>query len=211
MDRLWIYALGLAAQGLFSARMLVQWFLSEKQRKVVNPTLFWVISLAASLLFFLYGWLRRDFALMLGQVIGYYAYIWNLGAKGIWGRLGRWRIPLVLLLLTVPVAAIVPMAADGHSVTDALFHNEDISRRLLIFGSAGQILFSLRFLYQAVYSARRGASFLPAGFWGISILGSAIILTYGILRRDPVVMLAQSFGLVTYIRNLMLWKKGRHA
>lgn len=211
MDRLWIYALGLAAQGLFSARMLVQWLLSEKQRKVVNPTLFWVISLAASLLFFLYGWLRRDFALMLGQVIGYYAYIWNLGAKGIWGRLGRWRILLVLLLLAVPVVAIGAMAADGHSVTDALFHNEDISRRLLIFGSAGQILFSLRFLYQAVYSARRGASLLPAGFWGISILGSAIILAYGILRRDPVVMLAQSFGLVTYIRNLILWKKSRHA
>lgn len=211
MDRLWIYALGLAAQGLFSARMLVQWLLSEKQRKVVNPTLFWVISLAASLLFFLYGWLRRDFALMLGQVIGYYAYIWNLGAKGIWGRLGRWRILLLLLLLAVPVAAIGAMAADGHSVTDALFRNEDISRRLLIFGSAGQILFSLRFLYQAVYSARRGASLLPAGFWGISILGSAIILAYGILRRDPVVMLAQSFGLVTYIRNLILWKKSRHA
>ena len=55
MDNLWIYALGLTAQGLFSARMLVQWLRSEKERKVVNPTLFWALSLAASLLFFLYG------------------------------------------------------------------------------------------------------------------------------------------------------------
>ena len=81
MDNLWIFALGLLAQGLFSARMLVQWILSEKAHKVVNPTLFWILSLAASLLFLYYGWLRNDFALMLGQVIGYYVYIWNLGKK----------------------------------------------------------------------------------------------------------------------------------
>ena len=60
MDNLWIYVLGLLAQGLFSARMLVQWIRSEKAHTVVNPTLFWVLSLAGSLLFFLYGWLRQD-------------------------------------------------------------------------------------------------------------------------------------------------------
>jgi lipid-A-disaccharide synthase-like uncharacterized protein len=207
MDNLWIFALGLAAQGLFSARMLVQWLRSEKERKVVNPTLFWVLSLAASLLFFLYGWLREDFALMLGQVIGYYVYIWNLQAKGVWGRLGGWRRPLLILLAAVPVAALLRLVLDGPAVVATLFHNDAIPRWLLIFGSAGQVIFSLRFLYQAVYSARRGESLLPAGFWAISLLGAVIILTYGILRRDPVVILAQSFGLVTYIRNLMLLRK----
>lgn len=207
MDNLWLFALGLAAQGLFSARMLVQWIRSEKERKVVNPTLFWILSLAASLLFFLYGWLREDFALMLGQVIGYYVYIWNLQAKGVWGRLGGWRRPLLILLAAVPVAALLRLVLDGPDVIATLFHNDAIPRWLLVFGSAGQVVFSLRFLYQAVYSARRGESLLPAGFWAISLLGAVIILTYGILRRDPVVILAQSFGLVTYIRNLMLLRK----
>lgn len=207
MDNLWIFALGLAAQGLFSARMLVQWLRSEKERKVVNPTLFWILSLAASLLFFLYGWLREDFALMLGQVIGYYVYIWNLQAKGVWSRLGGWRRPLLILLAAVPVAALLRLVLDGPAVVATLFHNDAIPRWLLVFGSAGQVIFSLRFLYQAVYSARRGESLLPAGFWAISLLGAVIILTYGILRRDPVVILAQSFGLVTYIRNLMLLRK----
>lgn len=207
MDNLWIFALGLAAQGLFSARMLVQWLRSEKERKVVNPTLFWILSLAASLLFFLYGWLREDFALMLGQVIGYYVYIWNLQAKGVWGKLGGWRRPLLILLAAVPVAALLRLVLDGPAVVATLFHNDAIPRWLLVFGSAGQVIFSLRFLYQAVYSARRGESLLPAGFWAISLLGAVIILTYGILRRDPVVILAQSFGLVTYIRNLMLLRK----
>lgn len=211
MGSFWIFALGLVAQGLFSARTLVQWVLSEKARKVVNPTIFWILSLLASLLFFLYGWLREDFALMLGQVIGFYVYIWNLGAKGVWGRLGRWRWLVILILAAVPVAALAGMFANWPAVSATLFHNDAIPRWLLIFGSAGQLIFSLRFLYQALYSARRGESLLPAGFWLISTVGAVIILTYGILRHDPVVILAQSFGLVTYIRNLMLFGKNRPA
>lgn len=211
MDPLWIFALGLVAQGLFSARMLVQWIRSERASRVVNPTLFWALSLAASLLFFLYGWLREDFALMLGQVIGYYVYIWNLHAKGVWVRLHRWRRPVLLLLTIVPMAALGRMALDWPAVSATLFRNDAIPGGLLVFGSAGQIIFSLRFLYQAAYSFRRGESLLPAGFWAISIAGAGFILLYGILRRDPVVILAQSFGLVTYLRNLMLWRRNRHA
>jgi len=213
MDNLWIFALGLTAQGLFSARTLVQWILSEKARKVVNPTLFWILSLTASLLFFYYGWLRRDFALMLGQVIGYYVYIWNLGKKGVWDRLSNrtLRLGLLTVLSLVPLVALSGMAADWTAVSARLFHNDEIPRWLMIFGACGQIVFSLRFLYQAVYSARRDESLLPAGFWAISLSGAVIILIYGILRHDPVVILAQSFGIITYVRNLMLWKRNRHA
>ena len=207
MDNLWIYALGLVAQGLFSARMLVQWIRSEKAHTVVNPTLFWVLSLAASLIFFLYGWLRGDFALMLGQVIGYLAYVWNLGAKGIWQKLGRWRIPVVVLLLAVPAAAAVGIVRNWDSVSQTLFHNDAIPLWLLWFGIVGQVIFSIRFIYQTVYSARRGESALPAGFWIISTIGAVLILSYGILRHDPGVILAQSFGVITYIRNLMLLRK----
>ena len=211
MENLWIYAIGLLAQALFSARMLVQWLRSEKAHKVVNPTLFWVLSLLASLIFFLYGWLRSDFALMLGQLIGYLAYVWNLGAKGVWQKLGRWRIPVLVLLLAVPAAVVVRMALDWPAVSDALFRNDAIPRWLLVFGSAGQIVFSVRFIYQTLYSARRGESVLPVGFWIISTVGALLILTYGIIRHDPVVILAQAFGLVTYVRNLMLSHRGKEA
>ena len=203
----WIFALGLLAQGLFSARMLVQWLLSEKEKKVVNPTIFWVLSLIASLLFFVYGWLRQDFALMLGQIIGYCAYVWNLDAKGVWRPLGRWRPVVAGLLLAVPAAALVGMAVRWPEVREALFHNDAIPRWLLILGVVGQLVFSLRFLYQLFYSASRKESLLPRGFWIISLTGAVLILAYGILRRDPVVILAQSFGLVTYIRNLMLGRR----
>lgn len=203
----WIFALGLLAQGLFSARMLVQWLLSEKEKKVVNPTIFWVLSLIASLLFFVYGWLRQDFALMLGQIIGYCAYVWNLDAKGVWRPLGRWRPVVAGLLLAVPATVLGLVAARWPEVREALFHNNAIPRWLLILGVVGQLVFSLRFLYQLFYSASRKESLLPRGFWIISLTGAVLILAYGILRRDPVVILAQSFGLVTYIRNLMLGRR----
>ncbi len=112
MDQLWIFALGTLAQLLFAARMLIQWLLSEKARKVVNPTIFWILGLCGSLLYLLYGWLRNDFALILGQLIGYYVYIWNLGAKGAWAKLGAWRYGVVGLLLLIPVAALAGMASD---------------------------------------------------------------------------------------------------
>ena len=211
MDQLWIFALGTLAQLLFAARMLIQWLLSEKARKVVNPTIFWILGLFGSLLYLLYGWLRNDFALILGQLIGYYVYIWNLSAKGVWTKIGAWRPLVVGLLLLIPVAAIIGMASNWSDVSVSLFQNDAIPRSLLIFGSIGQIIFSLRFLYQAIYSARRKSSQLPVGFWLISALGATIILIYGILRRDPVVVVAELCGLVTYIRNLMLWNRERKA
>ena len=209
MDPLWIFTLGLFAQLLFTARMLVQWILYEKNRQVENPTAFWILGLCGSLLFLLYGWLRNDFALILGQLIGYYVYIWNLGSKGVWQQLGRWRPLVVGLLLLVPLAVLTPFLVHWPDVSKTLFQNKDIPQVLLLFGIAGQIVFSTRFLYQALYSVRRKASSLPVGFWLISAIGAAMILVYGIFRRDPVLILAESFGLFTYIRNLMLWHARR--
>lgn len=209
MEPLWIFALGLFAQLLFAARMLVQWILSEKARQVENPTAFWILGLCGSLLFLLYGWLRNDFALILGQLIGYYVYIWNLGSKGVWQQLGRWRPLGVGLLLLVPLVVLTPFLVHWPDASKTLFRNQDIPQVLLLFGIAGQVVFSTRFLYQAFYSVRHKASSLPVGFWLISAIGAAMILVYGIFRRDPVLILAESFGLFTYIRNLMLWDARR--
>ncbi|MCQ2293711.1 MAG: lipid-A-disaccharide synthase N-terminal domain-containing protein [Bacteroidaceae bacterium] len=198
------YAIGFLAQGFFSARTIVQWFLSEKRREVVSPTLFWALSLAGSFLMFTYGWLRDDFAILLGQVISYYIYIWNLRIKGVWQR-----VPLILRggLTLLPPVGITALAT--HTDFTALFlQNADIPLWLVIFGSAGQVIFTLRFIYQWYYSRRQGESQLPRGFWWISLFGSAVIVCYGLLRLDPVLILGQSVGFIAYIRNLMI---GHHA
>ncbi len=207
MEAPWVYAVGFLAQGLFAARMLVQWIGSERAQKVVNPTMFWMLSLVASLLYFIYGWLRADFVIMLGQIVGYCVYVWNLGVKGVWKRTGSMRIPLLALLVAVPVAVLCVILAHAPEVAERLFHNDAIPGALLALGLAGQTIFSLRFVYQAAYSARRGESLLPPGFWIISLTGAVLLLAYGILRSDPVIVVAQVFGIVTYFRNLVLWKR----
>ena len=210
-----IEAIGFLAQGLFSARMLVQWVLSEKRRKVVSPAIFWILSLIASMLNVVYGWLHQDFAIMLGQVIGYYVYIWNLWAKGIWQRAGRIgsRAAVITFILLPVVSLTMVLVTKGSEVTESLFKNKDIPLALLIFGTTGTLIFSLRFLYQFIYSSRRGESILPKGFWIISLTGAMIVLPYVVIRSclGPKVLLAQILaqvlGLITYSRNLMIWNK----
>ena len=81
-----IYSVGFLAQLLFSGRLVLQWILSEKSKKVLTPSLFWKLSLIASFLLFVYGYLREDFAIMLGQALTYFIYIRNLQLQGEWQK-----------------------------------------------------------------------------------------------------------------------------
>lgn len=201
MSAPFIIAIGFLAQLFFSARILVQWIMSERARRVLSPSIFWVLSLAGSFLLCLYGWLRSDFAIVLGQIISYYIYIWNLSIKG-----DMRRIPFILrmLLLSMPVAALIFALRDPAAQFARFFENPDISLGLLIFGSAGQIIFTLRFIYQWYCSSRLHHSVLPAGFWVLSLIGSLTIVSYAIARNDIVLIVGQSFGLIAYTRNLWI-------
>lgn len=201
-----LYVVGFLAQLFFSARILLQWILSERARRVVSPALFWILSLAGSYLLFVYGWMRNDFAIVLGQIIAYYIYIWNLRIKGIWGR-----IPMAVRILLVLTPVVVVGFACTHldAFVRDFFRNERVPLWLLLFGSAGQVIFTLRFVYQYFYSRRRGESILPVGFWVLSLTGSAAIVAYGIVRLDPVLILGQSVGFVAYTRNILIYRKER--
>ncbi|MDE5639207.1 MAG: lipid-A-disaccharide synthase N-terminal domain-containing protein [Odoribacter sp.] len=203
-ERGMIYIIGFLAQLLFSARLLLQWIMSEKAKKVVSPSIFWKLSLLGAYLLFIYGWLRDDFAIILGQIISYYIYIWNLNNKESWQKLpGLVRYVLVL----TPVAAVLYMLKDVRGFAEQFFLNDDIPLWLLLFGSMGQIIFTLRFVYQWLYSRTKNESLLPLGFWLISLTGSLIIVAYALYRSDPVLILGQSTGLIVYCRNIYLLQK----
>lgn len=202
-----VYGIGFLAQGFFSARILVQWIMSERAHKVLSPSIFWILSICGSYLLCIYGWLRCDFAIVLGQFISYYVYLWNLKAKGVWATMVRW---LRVILILTPTVALFGVAFEAAEAFQRFFLNEDVPLWLLLFGSAGQVIFTLRFLYQYYYSSKSGESQLPRGFWVLSLIGSLSIVTYGIIRHDPVLIIGQSFGLVAYIRNLMIGsRKGK--
>ena len=184
-----IFAIGFVAQGFFSARMLLQWILSEKRHEIVSPVIFWACSLVGSVLLFFYGCLRNDFSIVLGQLISYYIYIWNLDIKGVWPR-----IPLAarVVLFALPIAAVSYLLGDAEHYVESFFRNDKIPVWLIVYG---------------YYSYRRHMSILPIGFWVISLVGSGIIVSYAIFRLDPVLILGQSVGFITYTRNIMIGTK----
>ncbi len=199
------YVIGFTAQILFSARIIVQWIKSEKAGKVLTPEIFWKLSLSASFLMFIYGRMRDDFAIMLGQTLTYFIYIRNMQLQGSWKRLSLY---LRYFLLSFPFIIIVYFYFNGKMDLHILFRNENIPMQLLIWGSFGQVIFILRFVYQWLHSEYEKVSGLPFGFWLLSLIGSSIILSYAVYRRDIVLFIGQMFGFTVYLRNIIIgWRE----
>lgn len=78
-----------------------------------------------------------------------------------------------------------------------------------MFGIFGQLLFMMRFVVQWIASEKAGRSVVPLAFWFFSIGGAAVVLAYGIHKRDPVIILGQSLSFFIYFRNLALIAKER--
>ncbi len=74
----------------------------------------------------------------------------------------------------------------------------------LIVGFTGQGLFASRFIVQWIHSERKKESSIPLIFWYLSILGGIGLLIYAISRKDPVIIVGQTFGIFIYLRNLIL-------
>jgi lipid-A-disaccharide synthase-like uncharacterized protein len=202
-----IFSIGFLAQILFSSRLLIQWIQSEKVKKVVTPLLFWQLSLLASFLLFIYGWLRDDFAIMLGQVLTYFIYIRNLQIQGYWKKL---HLFFRIFLFIFPVILVIYSFNNNQFDVQRIFRNENIPIWLIILGSIAQIIFTLRFVYQWIYSEKKKESSLPMGFWVLSVTGSILIIIYAILRQDPVLFTGHIFGSLVYIRNIFLIKNSNN-
>lgn len=72
----------------------------------------------------------------------------------------------------------------------------------IILGFVGQLFFTMRFVVQWIATETKKKSVVPTMFWYFSILGSMLLLSYAIYRKDPVFILGQSFGIIVYTRNL---------
>jgi lipid-A-disaccharide synthase-like uncharacterized protein len=77
LQTLWL-ALGFLAQGLFSARFLVQWIASERAGRSVIPLAFWYFSMGGGILLLAYAIYRRDPVFIVGQAAGLVVYSRNL-------------------------------------------------------------------------------------------------------------------------------------
>ena len=204
MNDYFIYFIGLIAQFLFSLRLIIQWLFSEKKNKVVTPTFFWIVSLIASFLFFMYGYLRNDFAIMLGQFITYYIYIRNLQLQNQWNRLQK---GIQIVFINFPLIVLLITLLRGEFDFSQLFNQDFIPIWLLSLGIISQLIFTLRFIFQWIISEKNKFSQLPETFWVLSLVGSILILIYSLFRKDPILFIGHTFGIIIYSRNLIILKK----
>ena len=69
---------GVIGQVIFAGRMIVQWWVSEKQKRSVVPKVFWHMSLWGSFLTLIYGFGKAEPLLIMGQLPGVVVYARNL-------------------------------------------------------------------------------------------------------------------------------------
>ena len=196
----WVYLVGLLGMALYGSRIVVQWFLSEKAGKVVNPPSYWVMSSVGAVVLYIYGWLRKDFSIIFGESVGYYIYMWNISIMGLYKKVPR---IVVILQVMFPLFILALIVRDLPTFVDTFLKNEDVPLNLLLFGVLGQFTFEIRSVYQLVYSYKRKQSILPLGHWVLAVIGSSMIIAYGIIRHDWVLVIGQ-FSIFFSIRNLMI-------
>lgn len=202
---LWIYMVGLVAQVFFTLRVLVQWYASEKTKKVQSPDLFWILSILGSTVFIFYGYLRKDLSITLGEILSFYIYVWNINTLGLFKKTNR-AVPYIVVV--VPLIVVGLMLSDLRSFKADFLPNENMPLALLILGLLGQIVYKLRFVAQWVHSFKRKESVLPMSFWGLAVAGSLILIVYGLIRHDWVLVAGQ-VSIVPSIRNIMIEQNQR--
>lgn len=74
----WWLLVGFGGQALFMGRFVIQWFVSERQRRSVIPVSFWYLSILGALVLLAYAVHRRDPVFIAGQGLGVAIYLRNL-------------------------------------------------------------------------------------------------------------------------------------
>jgi lipid-A-disaccharide synthase-like uncharacterized protein len=185
---------------IYGLRILIQWYLSEKSHVVESPGIYWVLSSIGAVILYIYGWLRKDFSIIFGESVGYYIYMWNISIMGLYKKVPR---IVVIVQALFPLVILGLIVKDIPTFTQTFLRNKEVPPMLLLYGVLGQFTYEIRSVYQLVYSYKRKKSILPLGHWVLAVIGSAMIISYGLIRHDWVLAIGQ-FSIFFSIRNLMI-------
>ncbi|MEJ2066969.1 MAG: lipid-A-disaccharide synthase N-terminal domain-containing protein [Deltaproteobacteria bacterium] len=105
--------------------------------------------------------------------------------------------------MSIPNSFLQPLL---DSIVPWLYYE---SKLWTAFGLIGNLLFSLRFIVQWLYSEKRKELVVPGLFWHLSFWGSVIALIYAFHIDKLPVILGYIFTPVLYARNLALLRRGK--
>lgn len=203
--RIALYPLGWISAFAFGSRFLIQWLASEKAGRTLTPRLFWQLSLLGNLSLAFHSWIQLQYPVCLVQSINAVISWRNLNPYK-----SRWLV-VFLLFLAVGLSTTLFWQQGGewmripiHSYQQELL---TFSLQWHLVGALGTFLFALRFWIQWFEVEKYGNTELQPIFWWISIAGALLSLIYFISIYDPVNAIGPLFGMIPFIRNLMLSRK----
>lgn len=213
------YPFGLLPSIFFTLRFLIQWLKSENAGVSYVDAGFWKLSLAGNLLLFTHYTIQGQYIFGIIQT-GNALIAWrNLNLmtnkapcslpKTLAVFAGTIFLTCATLLflefvlgdklwIRIPKNALTSVAEDPGFLWHAI-------------GFSGQALFASRFWVQWWSCEKHRKSELGTLFWWLSILGTFFSAVYFFRIRDVVSCINQSFGIIPYLRNLMLIKKNDRA
>jgi lipid-A-disaccharide synthase-like uncharacterized protein len=76
-DYVWLF-IGFFGQFVFFLRFIIQWWISEKEKRVVIPKMFWHLSIAGTLIILVYAIHIHDIVFTTAQVLSLFIYARNI-------------------------------------------------------------------------------------------------------------------------------------
>lgn len=215
--REFLYPLGFLSAMAFSGRMLLQWMSSEmKGHSVVMPG-FWKLSLVGNVLLAIHAFIQLQFHVCLVQVCNGVISWRNLNLMQPSKKQFSTRLSLKIMAIAI-LMVFALFSLQGYISSEQIWFRvpltpwqdhaaPDISWKWHAIGTLGLVLFGSRFWIQWWFAEQHQTSYLGRAFWWTSLIGEVLCLIYFVQIKDPVNFIGPAFGLIPYIRNLMLISK----
>lgn len=213
------FPLGLAPALFFGSRFIIQWLQSEKIKQSTVTPLFWKLSLIGNILSMIHYTVQVQYPFALIQATNAVISWRNLDLMKQRCRSTRMTVGAMfcaiagITFLFYLQSCLIIGESDWIRTPAKFFDEERIHHSLAwhILGACSGLIFASRFWFQWWRAESRKRSELSPLFWRLSILGSLLSILYFAHIQDIVSLFNQGFGLVPYLRNLMLLKKQRTA
>lgn len=199
-----LYPLGFLSSAAFGARALLQWLKSESKKESVTPPAFWYLSLVGNLLLLFHSLVQAQFHVYIVQACNAVISWRNINLMQP-REMQLTTKKTVFLLLSMIVSATllyIPVSGGFWFGLPALTDQTPLFWHFL--GFTGLVLFASRFWVQWWCAEKQHSGNLGALFWWTSLFGDVLTLVYFFQIKDPVNLIGPLFGLIPYVRNLML-------